>query len=102
MQLDRTIVSNYRVVGDTTIGGERAVRVRRVTSSKATGAGNMQASAMNLEMNSAGTGTYFVTTRGAFLGGTSSDDITTRITVLPQNIQIGVKQSAETRINQIK
>ncbi|MES2179324.1 MAG: hypothetical protein V4550_15805 [Gemmatimonadota bacterium] len=102
MQMDRTTVSSYKVTGDTVVAGQKAFRIRRTTTSSASGGGNMQANSLNVDLVSSGTGTFFVTARGSYLGGTSTDDVTTKVTMMPQNMQMGVKQTVQTRVEPIK
>ncbi|CAN5384637.1 hypothetical protein BH09GEM1_BH09GEM1_06180 [soil metagenome] len=102
MDLDRTIVSTYTVAGDTTIGGQKALRVNRVTTTKASGGGNAQGTPITMETMGNGNSVYFLTPKGAFLGATSTDDVNSKITVLAQNVEIGVKQSVQTTIEAIK
>ena len=102
MELDRTIVSAYTVTGDTTYAGQKALKIRRVTNTVATGAGNMQGTPVTMETAGQGNTFYFMSPAGAFLGATSSDEVNTKITVLAQNMEIGVKQSVQTTVAAIK
>jgi len=102
MDMDRTSVSNYKVNGDTTISGEKAFRVQRITTSKAAGSGSMQGTPMTMETSGTGTGAFFITPKGVFLGATSSDDVNTKITVLAQNVEISVKQNVQTKVEAIR
>jgi len=102
MELDRTIISAYTVAGDTTYAGQKALKVNRVTSTIATGSGNMQGTPITMETTGQGTTTYFLSSKGAFLGATSADDVNSKITVLSQNVEIGVKQSVQTTVDAIK
>lgn len=102
MDLDRTIVSTYTVAGDTTIGGQKALRVNRVLISKATGGGNAQGTPITIETTGGGNSVYFLTPKGAFLGATSTEEVSSKITVLAQNVEIGVKQTVQTTIEAIK
>jgi hypothetical protein len=102
MELDRTIVSTYVVSGDTTYAGQKALKIDRVTSTTASGSGNAQGTPITMETTGKGTSTYFMSPKGAFLGATSADDVNSKITVLAQNVEIGVKQSVQTTVDVIK
>ena len=102
MELDRTIVSNYAVTGDTTYAGQKALKINRVTNTVANGSGNLQGTPMTMETTGKGNSTYFMSPKGAFLGATSADEVNSKITVLAQNMEIGVKQSVQTTIEAIK
>jgi hypothetical protein len=102
MDMDRTSVSNYKVNGDTTIGGETAFRVQRITTSKAAASGAMQGTPVTVETTGTSTGAFFISPKGVFLGSTSTDDGNTKITVLAQNVEISVKQNVQTKVEAIK
>ena len=78
MEFDRTVVSNFTVEHDTTIGGVRAFKVARVTSVKAAGSGTPQGTPVSMESSSTSNGKFYVSTKGAFLGATSIDDVDLR------------------------
>jgi len=105
VDMDRTSVSSYKVSGDTTIGGQKAFRVQRITTSKATGSGAMQGTPVTMETSGTSAGAFFITPKGVFLGATSTDDENTKITVLAQNaqnVEISVKQNVQTKVEAIK
>jgi hypothetical protein len=102
MELDRTIVSHYTVAGDTTYAGQKALKINRTSSTVASGAGNMQGTPITIETTGSGNSIYFMSPKGAFLGATSADEVNSKITVLAQNVEIGVKQSVQTTIDAIK
>ena len=92
MEIDRTSVSNYRVERDTTISGEKAFKIARTLSTKGVGAGSMQGSAVTMEMAGNSNGAFFITPQGTYLGGTATDDVLIKFTVLAQNMEITIKQ----------
>lgn len=102
MDMDRTVVSTYKVEGDTTISGEKAYRVNRMTAAKATGTGSMQGTPVAMETTQNSNGALFITPRGAFVGGTSADDVTIKISVIAQNMEINIRQTGQTRIEAIR
>ena len=101
MELDRTIVSNYTVQHDTTIGGVRAHKVARVTSVKAAGSGTPQGTPVSMESSSTSNGAFFVSEKGVFLGATSNDDVDLKLKILAQGAEISMKQKAQTRVESL-
>jgi hypothetical protein len=102
MDLDRTSVTTYRVSGDTTIGGQMAMRVERNSNVKAAGSGTMQNTPVTMETVGNSTGAFFLTPKGVYLGGTNTDDVNLKITVVAQNTEITIKQVAQTITEAIK
>jgi len=98
MELERTIISNYTVDHDTTIGGVKAHKVSRVTSVKAAGSGTPQGTPVSMESSSTSNGAFFVSETGVFLGATSSDDVDLKLKILAQGAEISMKQIARTRV----
>lgn len=102
LEMDRTSVSSYKVSGDTTIAGEKAYRVNRVTTVKAAGSGSMQGTPVSMETSGNSTGAFFITPKGVYLGGASTDDVILKITILAQNAEINIKQNSTTKVETIK
>jgi hypothetical protein len=102
MDLDRTTVSNYTVAGDTTIGGEKAYRVKRITSVKAAGSGSMQGTPVSMASTGSSNGAFFITPKGVYLGAVSTDDVDLKITILAQNVEIIIKQNSTSKTEAIK
>jgi hypothetical protein len=102
MDVDRTIISNYSVEGDTTIAGERAFKVARVTTARAVGSGSSQGTPVSLESSSTSDGAFFLSARGVFLGGTSTDDVDLKLKILAQGAEISMKQKAHTTIEPVR
>jgi len=102
MELDRTVVSNFTVERDTTIGGVRAFKVARVTSVKAAGSGTPQGTPISMVSSSRSNGAFYVSTKGVFLGATSVDDVNLKLKILAQGAEISLQQNAQTRIEPIE
>lgn len=102
MDLDRTVVSNFRVEQDTTIDGVKAFKVARVTSVKANGSGTPQGTPVSMESSSTSNGAFFVSTNGVFLGGSSNDDVNLTLKILAQGAEISMKQIARTTIEPLR
>jgi hypothetical protein len=102
MDVDRTIISDYTVEGDTTISGEKAYKVARVTTARAVGNGKSQGTPVSLESSSTSDGAFFLSAGGVFLGGTSTDDVDLTLKILAQGAEISMKQNAQTKIEPIQ
>ena len=102
MLVDRTTISTYTVRGDTTIGGNRAVRVTRHMAVSASGSGTPNGSAVNVASSTASDADFFLSRGGAFLGGHSNDDINMKLTIVAQNAEINIIQHAASTVSPIK
>jgi len=102
LEVDRTIISNYRVVGDTAVAGERALKVERASTVTAAGSGSAQGTPISLESATTSNAVFFLSPKGLYLGGRQNDDINVKITILAQGAEITIKQLAESRIEAIR
>lgn len=102
MDMDRTSISAFKVTGDTTINGEKAYRIERLSTTKSAGSGTMQGTPMTMETTGTGAGAYYLSPKGVYLGAQSTDEVTSKITVLAQNIEIAIKQQVHTTVEAIK
>jgi hypothetical protein len=102
LEVDRTIISNYKVVGDTAVAGEQAFKVERASTVKAAGSGSAQGTPISLESATISNAVFFLSPKGKYLGGRQNDDINVKITILAQNAEITIKQLAESRIEAIR
>lgn len=102
LQVDRTIIATYKVAGDTTVGGEPAFKVKRVTSVKATGSGTNGGQAVTLVSTTLSDADLLLGKRGVFLGASTKDDVRLRFTVVAQNAEVLITQSARTTIQAIR
>jgi len=101
MEVDRTVVSAFTVEGDTTIDGAKAFKIARVTNVKAAGSGTSQGTPISMESISKSNGSFFVSSKGVFLGATSTDDVNLKLKILAQGAEISMTQNAQTRIEPI-
>ena len=102
LEVDRTIVSNYKVVGDTAVAGEQAFKVERASTVKAAGSGSAQGTPISLESVTTSNAVFFLSPKGQYLGGRQNDDINVKITIIAQGAEITIKQLAESKIEAIK
>jgi hypothetical protein len=99
MQVDRRIVSDYTVAGDTSIGDQRAWKLVRKSLSTSNGRGTAQGQAMVLDGSSTGAGVLYLSLKGTFLGGESTEDATAKITLTANGLEVHVGTKARTTVS---
>ena len=102
IDVDRTIISTYKVAGDTAVEGEKAFKIERASTVKAAGSGSTQGTPVSLESATTSNGVFLLTSKGRYLGGRQTADIEVKITILAQGAEIKIKQLAESRIEAIR
>jgi hypothetical protein len=102
LELDRTIVANYTVLGDTTVAGEKAFRVKRLTSTRSSGSSMASGTPVVVEGAIQSDARLLITLTGVYLGGSSSDDISMTLKAPAQNAEIIIKQLGQTTIEAIR
>jgi hypothetical protein len=102
MEVDRTIIADYIVTGDTSIAGEKAFAVKRHTSSKAAGSGSPGGNAVSRLSATRSDASFVLSPRGDYLGGTSNDDIDLTLTIVAQGAEINVRQKAVQTVQRIR
>lgn len=102
IDLNRKVVSNFAVVGDTAVGGQQAWKVARIDTITVTGNGVGQMGAMSMEGNSSTKGQFVVTPKGAFLGGEGSEEGNVRVVIAANGAEISVTTSSTTKVERVK
>lgn len=102
IDIDRQVIAKYTVLGDTTIGGEKAWKIARETTTSLSGSGAPQGQPMTMEGVSNGKGTLFMSTKGVFVGSTSEDQANIKITLAANGMEIGVTTTANTKVEKVK
>lgn len=102
MELNRTVVSSYKVIGDTTVSGSKAFKLSRVSKAKAAGSGTTQGQPIAVESATTSDALFFLSPKGVYLGGRQNDDIEVKITILAQGAEINVKQTAASTIEALR
>jgi len=102
MDVERKVVANYKVVGDTTVGGEKSWKIARDAVTSLSGSGMNQGQQMSMEGTSNANGTLVVSQKGTFLGGQSEDHATVKIVLAANGMEIGVTTTANTKIEKVK
>lgn len=101
MQIDRKVVTVYRVDGDTTYDGEKSWRIVRNATVTLKGSGSAMGG-LTLEGGSTGTGTYYVSTHGTLLGADLTDEVKSKVTVAAQAMDVTSTQTQKTKIARTK
>lgn len=101
LELKRTVISKYTVDGDTTVGGTKAHRLRRESTSSTSGSGSMQGQAVTMTGTSTGTGVAVVTSDGAFLGSSNTENAKASVTLAGAGVTIDMQTNAETKVAKI-
>src|SRR5438128_4170448 len=102
MDVERKVVANYKVVGDTTVGGEKSWKIARDAVTSLSGSGMNQGQQMSMEGTSNANGTLLVSQKGTFLGGESEDHATVKIVLAANGMEVGVTTVANTKIEKVK
>lgn len=102
IDMDRTVISTSKVVGDTTYGGEKAWKIERVAATTMSGNGSAQGQPISMEGTSNGTGFIYVSPSGAFLGGDTKDEAKMKITLVANGMEIGMTMQNSTQVSKVK
>lgn len=102
MELNRTVVSSYKVLGDTTVSGTKAFKVSRISKAKAAGSGTTQGQPIAVESATTSDAIFFLSPKGVYLGGRQNDAIDVKVTILAQGAEINVKQTAASTIEALQ
>lgn len=101
VDVDRTIVTEYVVAGDTTVEGTAAVALRRRATMKASGRGKVNTNDVALETSSLGDALLFVTRDGRYLGGGATEDINLKLTIVAVGADVVVRQKTVQQVRPI-
>jgi hypothetical protein len=102
LDIERKTVSHYTVEGDTTVASTKTWKIVRRDSTTMSGSGNTANGPMTMEGTTKGLGAIFVTPTGQFLGVDASEDATLKLVLSANGMEIGVTQSATTKVEKIK
>ena len=100
--LDRTLISTFKVVGDTTYEGQRALRIDRTTQASFAGSGTSQGQPLTMEGTSQGSDNLFVGRNGTYLGGLLSNAATIKVTLVANGMEVALTQNQNTTIKKVK
>jgi len=102
LDIERTTIGTNKVVGDTTIDGEKALKIERTNTSKMSGTGSAQGQPISFEGTGNGSGTFYVTPKGMFVGADSKDDVKAKITMIANGMEIAMTMANTSKVSRIK
>ena len=102
MEIDRKVVATYTVAGDSTVNGQKALKIARTSKTTMTGSGAQGGQAMTLEGTSDGKGTMLVTAAGVFLGYVNEEQANIKVLLPANGMEVGVTQNATTKVEKVK
>jgi hypothetical protein len=102
LEVDRTSIATYVVRGDTSLAGEKAFKVNRHMAVTAAGSGSPAGNAVAVQSSTTSDTDFFLSQRGVYLGGSSNDDISLKLTIVAQNAEINIKQNAVQTVTPIR
>jgi hypothetical protein len=96
-----TTVTQSRVVGDTTIGGQKAWRIDRSAVLTMSGVGNQGGTELTMKGSGTARGTAYLTSAGLYLGATSEQQLDLTVEVPAASLTIPIRQMTTTRVERI-
>ncbi|HYD52469.1 MAG TPA: hypothetical protein VEA99_07570, partial [Gemmatimonadaceae bacterium] len=102
MDVERTVISSSKVVGDTTIAGEKVWKIERTSEAKMSGSGATQGQPISMEGTSTGTGFLYVSPKGTFVAADSKDDVKLKVTVIANGMEIGMSMVNTSKVEKIQ
>ena len=98
LDIDRKIVTTYKVLGDTTYDGEKSWRIDRAATVTLSGSGTTMGQQVSLVGGSTGTGTYYVSAAGTLLGAELKDEVQSKVTLVAAGMDVTSNQTQTTKI----
>jgi len=95
-----TVIAS-RVLGDTTVGEQKAWRIERTGTLSMSGTGNQQGTDLVLSGTGTATGVSYVGETGVYLGAASSQDLSMMVEVPSASMTIPIRQTTITKIERI-
>lgn len=102
VDLDRRSIATYKVVGDTTISGEKAWKIARTSVTNLTGSGTAQGQPITMEGTSNGTATVFVSQKGVYVGSENEEQANVKIVFAANGMEVAVATTANTSVQKVK
>jgi len=102
IDVDRRTVSKFTVVGDTTVGGQKAWKIERQSSTALSGSGTAQGQPMTMDGTANGKALLLLSQAGVFLGGMNQDDAIIKVVLAANGMEIGVTTTANTKVEKVK
>lgn len=102
IDLDRTTIANSKVVGDTTIDGDKAWKIERTSETKLAGSGSAQGQPITMEATSTGNAFVYVSPKGTFVKSDGKEDVKMKITLIANGMEIGMNMANTHQVTRLK
>jgi hypothetical protein len=102
LDIDRTVISRFTVVGDTLVSGDKGWKINRESSTSLSGSGAPQGQPMTMEGTSTGKATLVLSQKGMFVGSQQEDLANIKIVMAANGMEIGVTTTANTKVEKVK
>lgn len=96
--LKTTTITSSRLVGDTTYNGQKAWRIERKSVLSLSGSQSQGDQQLSVVGEGTGNGMYYVSTKGAYLGSTATQNMTMTITIPASGLSVPVQQTATSSV----
>jgi hypothetical protein len=94
--IHRALVSEYKVVTDTLVGGDSAWLIERRAQTTLTGSGSGMGSSLVLEGTGKGSGTMLVSKSGRYLSSEFTEELTSKLTIASAGQEVAGSQRQRT------
>jgi len=98
LEINRKVVTTYKVLGDTTYEGEKSWRIDRAATVTLSGSGTTMGQPVTLDGGATGSGTYYLSTKGTLLGATLKDEVKSKVTLTAAGVDVTSNQTQTTKI----
>ena len=102
IDVNTTIVVTSTFAGDTTFAGEKSWQIRRNLAFTVAGAGAQQNMAMVIEGTGTGERTDFITSKGVYLGSTTTQTAKSTISLPANNMTIPMTTTVTSKVERVK
>jgi hypothetical protein len=102
IEVNTTIIVTSTFAGDTTFAGERSWQIRRALTFTVAGAGAQQNMAMVIEGTGTGERTDFITSKGVYLGSTTTQVANSTISLPANNMTIPMTTTVTSKVERVK
>jgi hypothetical protein len=102
IEVNTTIVVTSTFAGDTTFAGEKSWKIQRNMAFTVAGAGAQQNMAMVIEGTGTGERTDFITSKGVYLGSTTTQTAKSTISLPANNMTIPMTTTVTSKVERVK
>jgi hypothetical protein len=99
--LRTTTIVTSTILGDTTYDGQAAIRVQRKFAQKMSGKGAQLGETMQFDGAGDGSGMYYVSRAGVFLGSTETTSSSMTLSLQPSGLTIPVRQTVTSTVQRL-